>query len=152
MKLPSPRNRRAQVRTREPASRDRVAPESRTRAAGAAAAGTVGAGAVVLALVAIAVAVSIALLIGLAILLVDVNANAGNAVVKGIHEGADFFAGSFTGMIRYAGHPKRAISVNWGIAALVYLVVGATVAWIVHGAGRSGLRVQQRHRASAANY
>ena len=125
---------------------------SRTRGAGAAAAGTAGAGAVVLALLVITLAVLIALLIGLAILLADVGANPGNAVVKGIHESANFFAGSFTGMIRFTGHPKRAISVNWGIAAILYLIVGVIVARVVYGVGRGGVRLQERHRASAANY
>jgi len=97
------------------------------------------------------VALLIALLIALAIVLVDVGANAGNTIVKGIHEGANFFAGSFTGLIRFPGHAKRAITVDWGIALLVYLIVGAFVARMIFGVGRGGLRFEQRHR-SAANY
>jgi len=99
-----------------------------------------------LALVVITVAVLIALVIGLAILLADVHANGANTIVKGIHESANFFAGSFTGMLRFNGHPDRAISVNWGIAALVYLVVGAIVARVIFGVGRGGLRFEQRRR------
>jgi hypothetical protein len=117
----------------------------RTRDAGAAAAGTVGAGFVMLARLVMTVAALIALLILLAIVLVDVGANPSNTIVKGIHEGANFFAGSFTGLLRYTGHPKRAISVNWGIALLVYLVVGAIVARLIFNVGR-GLRSD---RASA---
>jgi len=112
----------------------------------------VGAGAVVLALFVITLAVLVALLIGLAILLADVGANTSNTIVKGIHESANFFAGSFTDMIRFTGHPKRAVSVNWGVAALVYLIVGVIVARVVYGVGRGGLRLQERRRTSAANY
>lgn len=135
----------------------RGAPERETRAphmrdAAAAAVGTASAGAVMLALVLMAAAVVIALVIALGILLANVGANGGNAIVKGIHESANFVAGSFTGMIRFTGHPKRAISVNWGIAALVYLLVGAIVARVVFGVGRGGLPFEQRHRTSAAGY
>jgi hypothetical protein len=121
------------------------------RNAAAAAIGGVSAGAVMLALVLITTAVMIALVLALAILLADVNANTGDAIVKGIHESANFFAGSFSDMVRIGGHPKRAISVNWGIAALVYLLAGALAARLIFGVGRGGLRFEQRHRTSAAN-
>lgn len=141
------------VATRDgPVTSRAAATPSRTRAAGAAAIGSVGAGAVLLALLVITAAVLIALLIALAILLADVGANSGNGVVKGLHESANFFAGSFTGMLRFGGHPKRAISVNWGIAAVVYLMVGAIIARTIFVAGRGGVHVGERHRASAANY
>ncbi len=125
---------------------------SRTREAGAAAIRTVGAGAVLLALLVLTVAVLIALLIGLAIVFADVNANRGNTIVKGIDESANFFAGSFTGMIRFSGHPDRAISVNWGIAALVFLFAGAVLARVIFAVGRGGIHAGQRRRASATNY
>ncbi len=121
------------------------------RNAGAAAVGGVSAGAVMLALVLITAAVTIALVLALAILLADVNANPGNTIAKGIHESANLFAGSFTDLIRFGGHPKRAISVDWGIAAIVYLLAGALAARLIFGVGRGGLRFEQRHRTSAAN-
>ncbi len=112
----------------------------RTREAGAAAIGTVGMGAVLIARLVMLVAVLIAILIGLAIILVDVKANPANGVVKGVHEGANFFAGEFTGLISFAGnHPKRAITVNWGIALIVYLVLGALIAGFIARIGRGGL-------------
>lgn len=92
----------------------------------------------------------IALLIGLAIVLRDVDANQGNTIVKGIREGANFFAGSFTGLISFTGHPKRAITVNWGIALLVYLIVGAAIAGLIARVGRGGLRFERRHRANSS--
>src|SRR5690349_13224247 len=111
-----------------------------TRTAGANAVGAVGAGTLALARLIMTVAVLIALLIGVAIVLTDVDANASNAVVKAVHEGANFFAGAFTGLITFSGHhPKREITVDWGIALLVFLVVGAIIARMVAGVGRSGL-------------
>jgi hypothetical protein len=90
----------------------------------------------------------IALLIGLAIVLRDVDANGGNTIVKGIHEGANFFAGAFTGLITFSGHPKRAITVDWGIALLVYLLVGSIVSRFIARLGRGGVRVEQSRRAA----
>ena len=89
----------------------------------------------------------IALLIGLAILLRDVDANAGNTIVKGIHDGANFFAGSFTGLASFHGHPKRAITINWGIAAVAYLLAGAILAGLVARIGRDA---RARRRAQVA--
>jgi hypothetical protein len=120
----------------------------RTRNAGAAAVGTAGAGVVLLARLVMAAASLIALLIALAIVLRDVDANGANTIVKGIHEGANFFAGAFTGLIRFSGHPKRAITVDWGIALLVYLIVGAIVAKVIARVGRSGLLFERSHRAA----
>ena len=119
---------------------------SRRRGAGAAAAATVGWGVLALARLVMAVATLIALLIVLAIVLRDVDANPRNAVVKGIREGANFFAGAFTGLITFKGHAKRELTVDWGIAAVVYLVVGALIARWIARLGRSGLRYGTRRR------
>ncbi len=93
------------------------------------------------------VAVLIALLIVAAIVLRVVDANATNGVVEAVHEGANFFAGAFTGLISFTGHPKRAIIVNWGIAAIVYLVVGALISRLIARIGRGGVHYERRHRA-----
>ncbi len=123
----------------------------RTRDAGAATAGAVGSGVVVLARLVMTAAVLIALLIGLAIVLYDVDANAGNTIVKGIHEGANFFASPFTGLITTAGHAKRELTIDWGIALLVYLVAGAVLARLIARIGYGGLRAERRHRAVSAH-
>ena len=120
----------------------------RTRDAGAAAVGTAGAGVLLIARLVMLAATLIALLIALAILLRDVDANASNTIVKGIHEGANFFAGAFTGLIRFNGHPKRAITVDWGIALLVYLIVGGIVASLIARVGRGGVLFERSHRAA----
>jgi hypothetical protein len=131
---------------RRPVRRRRGA-ASRTHDAAGATAGAIGAGVLALARLVMAVASLIALLIALAIVLRDVDANASNTIVKGIHEGANFFAGSFTGLIAFSGHPKRAITVDWGIALLAYLLVGSIISRLIAGIGRGGVRFERRHRA-----
>jgi len=125
----------------------RVSGVPRRLGRGAAAVGTLAAGVMTLSRLVLLLATLIAVLIGLAILLRDVDANAGNTVVKGIHDGANFFAGAFTGLASFHGHPKRAITVDWGIAALVYLAAGVVVAAVVRRFGRSGLAWERNHGA-----
>jgi hypothetical protein len=123
----------------------------RTRETGAAAVGVLGSGVLLLARLVMAVAALIALLIGLAIVLRDVDANTGNTIVKGIHEGANFFAGAFTGLLTFSGHPKREITVDWGIALVAYLVVGALIAGFIARLGRSGVLFGRSHRAAPSH-
>jgi hypothetical protein len=120
----------------------------RTRDASAAAVGAVGSGFVALARLVMTVAALIALLIVLAIVLRDVDANASNSIVKGIHDGANFFAGAFTGLIKFSGHAKRELTVDWGIAAVVYLLVGGLIARFIRGIGHGGLRFERSRRAA----
>lgn len=144
--------------SREPAAHEREPAERRvsrrrgvawrTRNAGAAAVGTAGAGVLLIARLVMLAAWLIALLIVLAIVLRDVDANTSNTIVKGVHEGANFFAGAFTGLIRFNGHAKRAITIDWGIAALVYLIVGAVVSRAIAGIGHGGLLFEHSHRAA----
>lgn len=143
------------ARGSEPVGRREAAPARRraglgwrSRDAGAAAVGSAGAGVLLLARLVMVVASLIALLIALAIVLRDVDANSANTIVEGIHEGANFFAGSFTGLIKFTGHAKRAITVNWGIALVAYLIVGAIVSNLIAGVGRGGVRFERRHRAA----
>jgi hypothetical protein len=124
----------------------------RTRDAGAAAVGAAGAGVLLIARIVMAVAVLIALLIALAIILRDVGANPQNAVVKGMREGANFFAGAFTGLITFKGHPKREITVDWWIALLVFLLVGAVISSFIARVGRGGLRFERTRRAAPSHY
>jgi hypothetical protein len=139
------------IEGREPVRARRRSLGWRTRDTGAAAVGAVGAGVLLVARLVMAVASLIALLIAVAIVLRDVDANSANTIVKGLHEGANFFAGSFTGLITFAGHPKRAITVDWGIALIVYLIVGAIVSNIIAGVGRGGVGFERRHRAVPSN-
>jgi hypothetical protein len=122
----------------------------RTRNAGAAAVGTAGAGVVLVAQLVMTAASLIALLILLAVVLRDVDANANNTIVKAIHEGANFFAGAFTGLVSFSGHPKRAITVDWGIALVVYLIVGGVVSSVIARIGRGGMHFEHSHRTAPA--
>lgn len=136
-----------------PVRRRRGAPEERRRGigwrsrnAGAATVGAVGNGVMLIARLVMTVAGLIALLIALAIILRLVDANTSNAVVEGIHEGANFFAGAFTGLITFSGRPKLELTVNWGIALIVYLIVGGVIASVIRSIGMGGVRFEQRHR------
>jgi hypothetical protein len=137
-------------RTREPVDAPTRGPRRgvrwHSRNAGAAAVGAVGGGVLMLARLVITVAVLIGLLIALAIFLFDVGANPSNAIVEGIHEAANFFAGSFTGMIVFSGKPKLELTVDWGIAIAAYLIVGAVLAAMIRSVGAVGVRFEQRHR------
>ncbi|HEX3511297.1 MAG TPA: hypothetical protein VHT27_09385 [Solirubrobacteraceae bacterium] len=117
---------------------------ARSREGGAAVATAAGAFVLAIARLIMTVAFLIFLLIVLAIVLRDADANPTNAIVEGIHEGANFFAGAFTNLIKYNGHPKEAISVNWGIAAVVYLIVGAFISRLVASIGRGTMVVGGR--------
>ena len=61
------------------------------------------------------------------IVLVLLKANATNAIVSDVHDAARWLAGPFDGMFSFRD-PKVALSVNWGIAAVVYLIVGGLIA------------------------
>jgi hypothetical protein len=110
----------------------------------------VGAGVLALARLVMSIATLIAVLIALAIVLRDVDANASNSIVKGIHDGANFFAGAFTDLIKFRGHPKRAITIDWGIAVLAYLIVGSLISRVIAGIGRGGVGYEHRHGAASS--
>jgi hypothetical protein len=69
----------------------------------------------------------VALILVAGILLVVLEANRDNAVVDAVLDAAKFLAGPFDDMFKPDGRELR-IAVNWGIAAVVYLVVGGLVA------------------------
>lgn len=119
----------------------------RGRAAGAAAVGTMGAGILLLARLVMLVVSLIVVLIVVGIVLRDLDANAANSVVKGIHNGANFFASPFNNLFKETGHYKRAITINWGIAAIVYLIVGAFLVSLIRRVGRGGVVASRRAAA-----
>jgi len=69
----------------------------------------------------------VALLIVLGILFAVLKANMGNTIVKDIHDAAKFLVGPFDGIFK-PKDPKLAIAVNWGIAVVVYVIVGRFIA------------------------
>ncbi len=77
-----------------------------------------------------AIAGVIAGLIALAILLVMVGANEGNMIVNAIVELGRFFSTPFHDMFPQPT-TARNVLVNWGIAAVVYAIVGGLIARVV---------------------
>ena len=84
----------------------------------------------------------IALVIVVAIVLFLVGANSSNAVVRDIHDAGAWLVGPFKNL--FSIHKaKLAMVVNWGLAALVYLLVGHFIASLL-------VRMTPRRRALAA--
>ena len=83
------------------------------------------------------VALSVVVLIIVAgILLVVFKANPANSTVSEVHSWARWLAGPFDGMFSF-NSANAAIAVNWGIAAVVYLIVGGLTVWLLPGTYRT---------------
>jgi hypothetical protein len=72
----------------------------------------------------------VVLIIVAGILLVVLKANPTNAIVSDVHGWARSLAGPFDGIFSFH-NPRIAISVNWGIAAVVYLLVGGLIVRLI---------------------
>ena len=72
----------------------------------------------------------IALVIVAAIVLFVLGANQSNAIVSDIHDAGQWLAGPFKNLFSIH-HAKVAMAVNWGLAALVYLIVGHLIASVL---------------------
>ena len=94
------------------------------------------------------VAAVIALLIVAAIVLRDLDANSGNSIVKAVHDGASFFAHPFNNVFTESGHAKRAITLNWGIAAVVFFLAGWLLASLIRRVGQGGVLASRRTAAA----
>ena len=79
-----------------------------------------------------AIATIIAGILVLDILLVFANANPANDIVHFFSQVGSFFATPFKGLFQVKGH-KQDILVNWGVAALVYLLAGGLLARLSRG-------------------
>jgi hypothetical protein len=75
----------------------------------------------------------IALVIGLGIVFVVLDANAHNTIVSHVHDWALGLVGPFKDVFHVKA-PRVAIAVNWGLALVVYLVVGWLIASLLRGA------------------
>jgi hypothetical protein len=81
----------------------------------------------------------VVLLIVAAILLRVLDANASNTIVKDVHDAGKTLVGPFRNLFTIHD-AKLSIAVNWGVAALVWLVVGGLIArTIARIAPRGGL-------------
>ncbi len=77
-----------------------------------------------------AIAAVVAAVIVAAILLRVLGANAHNTIVSDIHDVGQTLVGPFKGLFS-VGSAKVTMAVNWGIAAIVYLIVGHLVARLI---------------------
>ena len=81
-----------------------------------------------------AIATVVALILVAGILLVVLEANPSNDLVKLVHDAAQFLAGPFDGMFKLKD-AKGTLTLNWGIALVVYLVIGSIVAGFLRRVG-----------------
>jgi hypothetical protein len=72
----------------------------------------------------------VALVIALGILLVVLKANPDNALVKAVHDAARWLVGPFADVFKL-DDPKLMVAVNWGLAIVVYVVVGRVVSGLL---------------------
>ena len=94
-----------------------------------------------------AIAVIVFFILAIAILLLLLDANQGNAVVQAVTDAARWLAGPFNGLLTL-GDETTSTAVNWGIAAFVYLIVGALLAGLLRRVGaRGAARRARRARA-----
>jgi hypothetical protein len=66
-------------------------------------------------------------LIVIGIVLVLLDANRGNAIVDWLVGAGQFLADPFHDVFKFHGHKAR-IAVNWGLAAVIYAIVGGMIA------------------------
>lgn len=131
----------------EPASTRETAP-GRTRVV--AARGAWAAGSVMLAvarLVRLAAAL-VVLVIAVAIVLRVVGANPANSVVSDIHDAGRALVGPFKNVFTIR-NAKVDLAVNWGLAAIVYLIVGGLLAQLIARTAPRGLPPRNRVGAVA---
>jgi hypothetical protein len=96
-----------------------------------------------------AIAAVVAAIIVAAILLRVLGANSHNTIVSDIHDVGQTLVGPFQGLFS-VGSAKVTMAVNWGIAAVVYLLVGHLVARLIAYAVPRGPARTRRRRARPA--
>ena len=77
----------------------------------------------------------IVLIIVAGIVLVLLKANATNTIVSDVHDAARWLAGPFDGIFSFH-NANVAIAVNWGLAAVAYVLVGGLIARLLGRAHR----------------
>ena len=102
----------------------------RQRSAAAAGASAIGSLVLAIARIVRLIATIVALVIVAAIVLRLVGANPTNSIVHAIHSAASTLAGPFKNVFSIK-NPKTSMAVNWGLAALVYFVVGHLIASLI---------------------
>jgi hypothetical protein len=72
-------------------------------------------------------ATAVALVLVLGVVLVVLEANRSNDIVQVVRDAAQFLAGPFDGLFNLERN-KVEVTVNWGIAAVVWFLVGRLIA------------------------
>jgi hypothetical protein len=103
---------------------------ARTRVAAARGAWAVGSVMLAIARLVRLVATVIVLIIVAAIILRVAGANAGNTIVHDVHSVAGTLAGPFKNVFALK-NPKANMALNWGLAAVVYMVIGSLIAGLI---------------------
>ena len=121
-------------------------PPATTRATGAAA-GAAGSGMLLIARIVRAITWGVVAVIVAAILFKVLGANASNDVVSTITDWARWLVGPFKDLFSF-DNAKTAVAVNWGLAALIYLIVGSLIARVFARGAFAGFRARDRRTAS----
>jgi hypothetical protein len=121
--------RRAGARDREVGADDRGKGATAVHAGRRAA----GSGLLLVARLVMLAATLVALVIGAAILLRVLGANPDNSLVSAVHDAGKALVGPFKDIFK-PHNPKVSIAVNWGLAAVVYLLVGGLIARLIRRA------------------
>lgn len=120
-------------------------PRATTRAT-AAAAGAAGSGLLLVARIIRAITWGVVAIIVAAILLKVFEANPSNDVVSTVTDWGRWLAGPFKDLFSF-DNAKIAVAVNWGLAALVYLIVGSFIARLFARGAFAGFRARDRRAA-----
>ena len=72
----------------------------------------------------------VALILIAGILLVLLGANRQNGLVQAVRDAADWLAGPFNGLFSLKHH-KVELAVNWGVAAVVWLLLARLIARVI---------------------
>jgi uncharacterized membrane protein len=75
----------------------------------------------------------VAVIIALGILLVVLEANRSNEIVKAVHDAGHWLVGPFDNVFKLDDN-KLMVAVNWGLALVVYVVVGRLIAGLLRRA------------------
>src|SRR5947209_10924022 len=115
---------------RRPYRNRTAAGPSRTRLAAARGAWAMGS-----VLLAIARLVRLATLIAVAIIVAGIllrvfGANGSNTIVHDVHQAGSWLASPFKNVFSVR-HPKESIALNWGLAAVIYALVGGFIASLI---------------------
>jgi len=84
----------------------------------------------------------VAAIIAAGILFIVLDANSSNDIVSTVDDAARALVGPFDDMFSF-DNAKTAVAVNWGIAAVAYLIVGALIARLIEWIGTAPLRLRR---------